>query len=73
MAVLMVYATPVPDGVSSSAFWRKLGWGSPRSPFVWAVGLGYGLWLPHCLDSKNQAAIEQRAVGVKVDCPLVPS
>lgn len=25
------------------------------------------------LDSKNQAAVKQRAVGVKVDCPLVLS
>lgn len=49
----------MPDGVSSSAFWRKLGWGGPCSPFVWAVGLGNGCGYLTVLDSKNQAAVEQ--------------
>lgn len=31
MGVLMVCAPPMPGGVSSSAFWRKLGWGSPAA------------------------------------------
>lgn len=42
----MVCVALRPDGVSSSALWRKLGWGSPCSPVLWAVGLGCGLWLP---------------------------
>lgn len=63
-----------PDGVSSSALWRKLGCGSPLGPSLWALGLGCGLWLPLVLDSRIQAEQLSRELWVSswavLLCPL---